>query len=83
MPLQKQFTTKSRGNPSLMDITVGEKQWLISVATNRNIGDQPWYSISAIPRDIVLGPAVMQAQIALFVPGDYGRIDCYSQLIGR
>ena len=52
------------GNRSLMDVSVGQQKWLISVSTNHNIGEEPWYSISAIPREAVLGPAVMQAQIA-------------------
>ena len=78
------YNKVTSGNPSLMDITVGEKQWLISVATNRNIGDQPWYSISAIPRDVVLGPAVMQAQIAAICALVIMAVSIVvSQLIGR
>ena len=72
------------GNPSLMDITVDQKQWLISVSTNHNIGEEPWYSISAIPRDTVLGPAVMQAQIAAMCALVIMALSIVvSQLIGR
>jgi len=65
-----------------MDIK-GEN-WLISSVENDSFGESKWYSVSAIPRSEVLGPAITQSKFAgLISLVIMGFAVAYSQFIGR
>ena len=72
------------GTKNIQDLNANNRQWLVSIAANNDIGEKTWYFASVIPRDVVLGPAIAQAKsaalIALMVITI--AVTC-SQLIGR
>ncbi len=78
------YNNISLGRKDIQDIEVDDMKWLVSIAINKNIGDNEWYLVSIIPQDAVLGPAIQQARfvtlISLFI---MTLAIAYSQFIGR
>ena len=55
------------GKKPLMNISTDQGQWLVSLAANHDMGDEPWFIASVIPRDAILGPAIGQAKTATII----------------
>ena len=55
------------GTENIQDLNTGNREWLVSISANKNIGENTWYFVSAIPRDVVLGPAIAQAKNASMI----------------
>ena len=55
------------GAENIQDLNTSRRKWLVSVSANNNIGENTWYFVSAIPRDVVLGPAIAQARNATII----------------
>ncbi|MDB4349215.1 adenylate/guanylate cyclase domain-containing protein [bacterium] len=55
------------GKQPLLNISTDQGQWLVSVAANYDIGNEPWFIASVIPRDAILGPAIGQAKTTTII----------------
>ena len=38
------------GTENIQDLNTGNREWLVSISANNNIGENTWYFVSAIPR---------------------------------
>ncbi len=72
------------GHKDIQDIEVDGTKWLVSIAINKNLGKYEWYSVSIIPQDAVLGPAIRQAKfVTLISLVIMSFAIAYTQFIGR
>lgn len=78
------YNKVSLGYKDIQDIEVDGIKWLVSIAINKNIGDNEWYIVSVIPQDVVLGPAIQQAKFVTLISLLIMSLAiAYSQFIGR
>ena len=51
----------ANGKVDFQDINVEGKIWLVSIAEIKDLGDTAWYAVSAVPRQVILGPVINRA----------------------
>ncbi len=67
-PIAKAVYTKvSTGIIDFQDIKIDGKNWLVSIAEIKDLGDTAWYAVSTVPRRVVLGPMINRAIIISFI----------------
>ena len=49
------------GKVDFQDLNVAGKNWLVSIAEIQDLGDTAWYAVSAVPRQVILGPMINRA----------------------
>ncbi len=71
-PIAKAVYSKiATGTSDFQDINIEGKNWLVSIAEIKDLGDTAWYAVSAVPRQVVLGPminrAIIISSLAIFI----------------
>ena len=61
-PIAKNVYMKiADGKVDFQEINVEGKIWLVSIAEIKELGETTWYAVSAVPRQVILGPVINRA----------------------